>query len=83
MKIIDDLLNSKKDIYGDDIFYNLAKSWSDYLNIDITSADVILMMIIFKIHRYKKSKLSGSVDGEKDSIVDILGYAKLFYDLEF
>lgn len=58
--------------YGEpeDNFSDIAKLWSSYLDIDIGSEDVAIMMCLFKIARIK-----GSCYKSKDSCVDLIGYA--------
>ena len=50
-------------------FERIAKAWSAYLNVELTAADVAVMMILFKTAR-----LRGNPKHE-DSWVDIAGYA--------
>ena len=56
--------------YGspEDNFGLIAKLWSDYLGIDISSIDVALMMVMLKIARIKNG------GGTGDSFVDGAGY---------
>lgn len=58
--------------YGEpeDNFSSVAKLWSSYLDIDIVSEDVAIMMCLFKIARLKSSCYES-----KDSWVDLIGYA--------
>ena len=58
--------------YGEpeDNFSSVAKLWSSYLDIDIGSEDVAIMMCLFKIARLKSSCYES-----KDSWVDLIGYA--------
>ena len=56
--------------YGEDNFSSIAKLWSSYLDIDIGSEDVAIMMCLFKIARLKSSCYES-----KDSWVDLIGYA--------
>ena len=50
-------------------FERIAKSWSAYLDVELTSADVAVMMILFKTARLKGNP------AHEDSWVDIAGYA--------
>ena len=50
-------------------FERIAKSWSAYLDIELTAADVAVMMILFKTARLKGNP------AHEDSWVDIAGYA--------
>ena len=50
-------------------FERIAKAWSAYLDVELTAADVAVMMILFKT-----SRLKGNPKHE-DSWVDIAGYA--------
>lgn len=58
--------------YGEpeDNFSDIAKLWSSYLDIEIGSEDVAIMMCLFKIARLKSSYYES-----KDSWVDLIGYA--------
>ena len=66
----------KQTEYGEskDNFENIANLWSSYLEnkgieLNITSEDVALMMILFKVSRQQ----SGN---KRDNFVDIAGYAR-------
>ena len=50
-------------------FERIAKAWSAYLNVELTAADVAVMMILFKTARLKGNPK------QEDSWVDIAGYA--------
>ena len=50
-------------------FERIAKAWSAYLNVELTAADVAVMMILFKTARLKGNPK------HEDSWVDIAGYA--------
>lgn len=58
--------------YGgpEDTFKDIAALWSAYLNEDIGSEDVAIMMMLMKVARLKASDYRSS-----DSWVDIAGYA--------
>lgn len=58
--------------YGEpeDNFSDIAKLWSAYLDADLGAEDVAIMMCLFKIARLK-----GSFYEDKDSWVDLIGYA--------
>lgn len=58
--------------YGEpeDNFSDVAKLWSAYLDTDLGSEDIAIMMCLFKIARLK-----GSCYESKDSWVDLIGYA--------
>lgn len=60
--------------YGspEDNFGKIAKLWSVYLGIAISSVDVAMMMALLKIARVKGAQL-GRVS--EDSFVDLAGYA--------
>lgn len=57
--------------YGkpEDSFGLIAKFWSNYLNIAITSKDVCVMMALLKIARIKGDRATD------DSFIDLAGYA--------
>lgn len=57
--------------YGEpeDNFRIIARLWSAYLGIDISSVDVSMLMVLFKAARVKNGI------GTDDSFVDIAGYA--------
>lgn len=57
--------------YGDakESFGRIAKLWSAYSGIEITSWDVAQMMILLKVSRAKTSK-------KDDTLIDIAGYAE-------
>lgn len=57
--------------YGnpEDNFSTIADLWSAYLNREVSSQDVAMMMILLKVARIKNGGGSG------DSFVDIAGYA--------
>lgn len=57
--------------YGnpEDNFSTIADLWSAYLNREVSSQDVAMMMILLKVARIKNGGGSG------DSYVDIAGYA--------
>ena len=50
-------------------FERIAKAWSAYLGVELTAADVAVMMILFKTARLKGNPK------HEDSWVDIAGYA--------
>lgn len=50
-------------------FERIAKAWSAYLEVELTAADVAVMMILFKTARLKGNPK------HEDSWVDIAGYA--------
>lgn len=51
---------------------SLAKLWGGYLGIEITTQDVVILMMLLKINRLKFSP------DHRDSLVDICGYAKVY-----
>ena len=57
--------------YGkpEDNFATIAHLWTDYLEKVITSHDVAMMMVLFKVARSKANP------GHADNLVDIAGYA--------
>ena len=71
-KIKNILLNDRVQDYGNpkESFERIANYWSVFLNKKLTSKDVAIMMILFKVareqHRHKE-----------DNILDICGYALL------
>lgn len=50
-------------------FKRIAKAWSAYLDVELTSADIAVMMILFKTARLKGEPK------HEDSWVEIAGYA--------
>lgn len=74
---IEKLLDEKSAMYGGDIFETIAEFWTTYLEYDISSSDVCIMMILLKSARFSASCVSRSAEGAIDSIDDILGYAHL------
>jgi hypothetical protein len=52
-------------------FENIARHWSIFLGIEITPADVGLMMILMKVSRNGRDRF------KRDNFVDICGYASL------
>ena len=56
--------------YGtpEDNFSKIAKLWSAYLDVDVDSKDVGIMMALFKVARIK----TGSF--KEDSYIDLVGY---------
>lgn len=65
------IVNGKRqEDYGDrkQSFARIAKLWSSYLNIDVSSQDVVNMMILLKVSRAKTSF-------KRDNLIDIAGYA--------
>ena len=57
-------------------FERIAKAWSAYLNVEMTAADVAVMMILFKTARLKGNPK------HEDSWVDIAGYAACGAEIE-
>lgn len=57
--------------YGnpEDNFKTIASLWSDYLNTNVTSIDVAMMMALLKIARIKRGTMT------EDSFVDLCGYS--------
>lgn len=57
--------------YGEpeDCFALIARLWTDYTAVNLSSADVAAMMILLKVARIRAS------DKKEDSWVDIAGYA--------
>jgi len=73
------LLDAAKTITGErqdqyvnpeDSFKGIAKRWSHYLQKEITSFDVAIMMIEFKLERECSSH-------KRDNLLDICGYASI------
>lgn len=74
-----DILNKAAEIVGghrtveygepEDNFGIIARLWSAYLGIDISSVDVSMLMVLFKAARVKTGT------GTEDSFIDIAGYA--------
>ena len=57
--------------YGkpENTFGTIAALWSDYLDVDVSSKDVCMMMALMKIARIKGDRAT------EDSFVDLAGYA--------
>lgn len=73
---VQDILLDRRSQYGDTLksFVGIAKLWSLYLELAgnpeaLSTDDVAMMMILLKISRYTQGQ------GERDSILDIIGYA--------
>lgn len=64
--------HDRNDKHGEpeDNFGIIAKLWSVYLNSEIKSADVTVMMCLFKIARMRSGKMDNP-----DSWTDLIGYA--------
>lgn len=63
--------------YGtpEDNFKVIAEMWSGYLNVDISSVDVAMMMSILKIARIRGGNYT------EDSFIDLAGYAACGYEI--
>lgn len=63
--------NDRQDQYGqpEDSFALIAKFWSDYLDINISSEDVAILMSLLKIARIKTGQF------KPDNFIDLAGYA--------
>ena len=75
MTILDDaadVIDQREAAYGDptDNLDRIAGLWSTYLDKDIDSVDVSMLMILMKVARHKTR-------GKLDNLVDICGYARL------
>lgn len=87
LDLVRDILGNRHDIHGEaeDSFDTIAHYWDTYmrtkiktLNISVLDGrDVALMMCLMKIAR-----IQGDVARE-DSVLDAIGYLKLYYDMEF
>lgn len=55
-------------------FNDIADLWSIYLDVDISSKDVAIMMTLFKIAREKAAH-------KEDNLVDAVGYLALANDV--
>lgn len=66
--------------YGEpeDNFSDIAKLWSVFLDINITAPQVAAMMILLKTARIKSSE-----GRDKDSWIDVVGYAACGGELMF
>lgn len=62
--------------YGapEDSFSDIAKLWSAYLGIELSSIDVATMMVLMKIGRNKYLP-------KKDTFIDICGYSACGYEV--
>ena len=75
MTILDDaaeVIDQREVAYGDPAanLDRIAGLWSTYLDKDIDSIDVSMLMILMKVARHKTR-------GKLDNLVDICGYARL------
>lgn len=68
---VDIVCKNRENTYGnpEDNFSVIAKLWSLYIEREITSSDVAVMMILLKIARIKGGNFKG------DNYIDIAGYA--------
>lgn len=66
----------REGVYGDPLISHqrIAKLWSALLDVEITAAQVAMMMAAMKL-----SRLTGSAE-HKDSWIDLAGYAGLGYE---
>jgi hypothetical protein len=55
-------------------FTRIADLWSSYLDHPVTAHDVAMMMILLKVSR-SKNGIESSGTPQRDSLVDIAGYA--------
>lgn len=71
-KVHDILLNDRIEDYGNpkESFEKIANYWSVFLNKKLTSKDVAVMMILFKVAREQHKH-------KEDNILDICGYSLL------
>jgi len=71
-KAIELIEGPRREAYGpvEESFTRIAQAWSAIADIEITSKQVALMMIAFKVCREANSH-------SDDNIVDIIGYALL------
>jgi len=79
--VLGDILDTAKNIingqrqkdYGDPTtnFADIARLWSAYLNIPLTSKDVCNLMVLLKLCRAKNGQFS------KDTFIDIAGYSAI------
>lgn len=60
---------------AEDSFGAIAKMWSAYLGVDVSKADVCMMMVMLKAVRFKNTP------GHADHAVDICGYAAIAGEL--
>lgn len=73
LRVTEDIVcHDRNDKHGEpeDNFGIIAKLWGDYLNAEIKSADVAVMMCLFKIARMQSGKMDNP-----DSWTDLIGYA--------
>ena len=74
---VESVLNDRIKQYGkpDAIFKDIAESWGTYKKTKFTAEDVVVFMVLMKIHRFKFNQ-------SFDSIVDIAGYASILNTLK-
>ncbi len=75
MTILDEaaeVIDQREVAYGDptENLDRIAGLWSTYLDKDVDSVDVSMLMILMKVARHKTR-------GKRDNLVDICGYARL------
>lgn len=64
--------------YGDvgSSFSGIAKMWGAYLDLDLSASDVAMMMLLLKVSRAKRGKVS------TDTVDDIIGYCMLYGEMK-
>jgi len=64
---------NRADVHGDatEVHARIAALWSAWLGIPLTPADVVSLMVLFKLGRARQSPF------HEDNYVDIIGYAAL------
>jgi hypothetical protein len=74
-----EIYKERSDQYGNpsEAFDGIARLWGGYLDKQLWSKHVPLMMILLKIERIKSVRDKNIV---KDSLIDIIGYVLAYYD---
>lgn len=72
------VMKDRNSIYGnpEDNFRDIAELWSAYKGLRFTSMDVVIMNMLIKVARLKKTP------GYRDGLVDIAGYAACGADIQ-
>lgn len=68
---LDIVTNGREETHGkpEDTFRKIAALWSTYLGLEITPANVAIMMVLLKVAR------QSAHDDVEDNYIDIAGYA--------
>jgi Domain of unknown function (DUF6378) len=75
----DEIVNKDRNsVYGnpEDNFKDIAQLWAAYKGVSFTSMDVVVMNMLIKVARLKKTP------GYHDGLVDIAGYAACGADIQ-